>query len=548
MNSVNLFARFKFSTKLLTAFLLCAFITLSVGLVGMTGTARLTDMLSKIFSQNLVAVSGVAEALGGVASHNRGLYRLLSAERGGATQGETQRLRTELEYSKGATERALSSLGELHEGVAEASVIKVAQLWPEYVASSTEVMSLIRAGDYDRAMSLLDDRNASAFRAIRDTLRVMVEANNEQIKDGAALAHELERSVFIRLVIGVTIAFSVALMIGIFITRMITSPLRAAVLSAERIANGDLTHSVVASGTDEAGQLLKALGNMQSNLRDTLLKIADEARRLVTAAEELMQVTEKSTMGLARQNGEIEQAATAVNQMTAAVEEVASNAVSTSEASRSAASEAEDGRSQVHRVVAGIDIMQGDLVQSDVVVTELAGRVRGISSVLDVIRTIAEQTNLLALNAAIEAARAGAQGRGFAVVADEVRALAHRTQASTLQIESMIGSVIAEADGAVAAMRKSLGTAASTQDKARLAGLALEQITCTVFQINERNLLIAAASEQQAQVAREVDRNLINIRSLSEETSVGATRTGASSQQLAGMAASFNVLVGKFKL
>ncbi|WP_230203760.1 methyl-accepting chemotaxis protein, partial [Pseudomonas syringae] len=130
--------------------------------------------------------------------------------------------------------------------------------------------------------------------------------------------------------------------------------------------------------------------------------------------------------------------------------------------------------------------------------------VREISKVLDVIRSIAEQTNLLALNAAIEAARAGEQGRGFAVVADEVRALAHRTQASTVEIEGMISTVQSGADGAVAAMGKSLSLATNTQELALRAGAALEKITLGVATINERNLVIASASEEQAQVAREV--------------------------------------------
>ncbi|MCD7070161.1 methyl-accepting chemotaxis protein, partial [Pseudomonas petroselini] len=155
---------------------------------------------------------------------------------------------------------------------------------------------------------------------------------------------------------------------------------------------------------------------------------------------------------------------------------------------------------------------------------------------------------LLALNAAIEAARAGEQGRGFAVVADEVRALAHRTQTSTVDIEKMIGEVQTGADGAVAAMNKSLNWANNTQTLAQNAGEALQRITASVAKINERNLVIASASEEQAQVAREVDRNLLNIQDLSTQTAAGAHQTSASSQDLSRLATSFNVLVSKFQL
>jgi methyl-accepting chemotaxis protein len=174
--------------------------------------------------------------------------------------------------------------------------------------------------------------------------------------------------------------------------------------------------------------------------------------------------------------------------------------------------------------------------------------VREISKVLDVIRSIAEQTNLLALNAAIEAARAGDAGRGFAVVADEVRALAHRTQQSTQEIEQMIGGIQSGTDQAVGAMHSSNGRARSTLEVAQAAGTALEQIAQAIASINERNLVIASASEEQAQVAREVDRNLVNIRDLSLQSSAGANQTSAASQELSRLAVDLNSLVARFKV
>lgn len=286
---------------------------------------------------------------------------------------------------------------------------------------------------------------------------------------------------------------------------------------------------------------------MQGSLRTTIREIANASDQLASAAEELSAVTEESTRSLIRQDSEIQQAATAVNQMTAAVEEVARNAVSTSEVSKTAAQDAVDGREQVNDTVKGIGTMVREITKSTDSVSELATNVRDISKVLEVIRSIADQTNLLALNAAIEAARAGEQGRGFAVVADEVRALAHRTQASTVEIEGMIGTVQSGADGAVEAMSKSLAMANGTQKLAESAGTALEKITNGVAQINERNMVIASASEEQAQVAREVDRNLLNIQDLSTQSSAGANQTSASSQELSRLATSFNALVAQFR-
>ncbi|HJR30654.1 MAG TPA: methyl-accepting chemotaxis protein, partial [Pseudomonas sp.] len=238
---------------------------------------------------------------------------------------------------------------------------------------------------------------------------------------------------------------------------------------------------------------------------------------------------------------------TAVNEMTAAVEEVARNAVSTSEASNQSNHAAREGRDQVVKTVDAIQTMTHDVQNTAQMIEGLAAQGRDIGKVLDVIRAIAEQTNLLALNAAIEAARAGEAGRGFAVVADEVRALAHRTQQSTQEIEQIIGRVQGDTDSVVLSMHDNSQRVAETLSIAEQAGLALAEITRAMEQIHERNLVIASASEEQAQVAREVDRNLLNIRDLSLESADASTRTSATSQELSRLAAGLQNLVVRFR-
>ncbi|KPB69639.1 methyl-accepting chemotaxis protein [Pseudomonas cannabina] len=546
---MNLLRQLTFSTKLLSAFIACALITLAVGGLGMVGVTRLADALERTFSNNLVSVSNTNETLTSLTAHNRGLYRLLDAQDGGVPETDKERVRQALgdDLARAQKVFAIYRATPLEDDERVAGD-QLEQMLPAYIAGTQQVVELMRAGDYENARNRLNSLSSEGFSKARSYLRTMIESNNRQIKEGAAAAAELKSTSVSMLEAGVVIAFLVAIMLGVLITRMITRPLAVAVESARRIAGGDLTQPIVSTSGDEAGQLLDALSGMQTGLKNTILQIASAADQLASAAEELSAVTDESTRGLTRQNDEIQQAATAVNQMTAAVEEVARNAVSTSEASKAATDDAIDGRGQVDHTVKGITTMVQEITQSTGAVSELAGHVREISKVLDVIRSIAEQTNLLALNAAIEAARAGEQGRGFAVVADEVRALAHRTQASTVEIEGMISTVQSGADGAVAAMGKSLSLATNTQDLALRAGAALEKITQGVATINERNLVIASASEEQAQVAREVDRNLINIQDLSTQSAAGANQTSASSQELSRLATSFNTLVANFKL
>ncbi|PBQ00443.1 methyl-accepting chemotaxis protein [Pseudomonas congelans] len=542
---MNLINRTSFAKKLMAAFIVCAMITLAVGGLGMLGINRLSDALELTFSNNLVSVANTNETMTALTTHNRGLYRLLDAKDKATAEKMRQSINGELERAQKVY--AIYRATPLEDDE-RAAGDQYDTLMPAYISASQNIFDLQQAGKLEEARNRLNALADGEFNKARGHLQVMIDSNKRQIKEGAEAADRLQSTSVFMLTAGIVIAFVVAIMLGILITRMITGPLRSAIEVAQRIASGDLTQSVSSTRGDEAGHLLNAIGTMQGNLKRTIQEISSASDQLASAAEELGAVTEESTRGLTRQNDEIQQAATAVNEMTAAVEEVARNAVSTSEESKALATDAANGRGQVDNTVKGIGTMVSEITESTGSVTTLAGHVRDISKVLEVIRSIAEQTNLLALNAAIEAARAGEQGRGFAVVADEVRALAHRTQASTVEIEGMIGTVQSGADGAVAAMSKSLATATNTQELALRAGSALEKITSGVGMINERNMVIASASEEQAQVAREVDRNLVNIQELSAQSAAGAHQTSASSQELSRLATSFNTMVAQFKL
>jgi len=390
-------------------------------------------------------------------------------------------------------------------------------------------------------------------------MKTVVDGSGKQLNDLAELfskqvsiesqksqEHYVNSRMIVSLFIVLAALATVAL--AMLLTRSIVKPLGEALNAAENVARGDLTRPIETHGSDEVSRLLKALATMQQNLRETLQGISGSATQLATAADELNTVTIDSTHSLQQQNNEIEQAATAVTEMTTAVEEVARNAVSTSDATRQSSESASLGQQRVSDTVDAIGALASDVQVTGGLVQSLANQSQDIGKVLDVIRAIAEQTNLLALNAAIEAARAGESGRGFAVVADEVRALAYRTQQSTQEIEQMVQGMRSGATQALDSMQASSSRAASTLAMAERAGEALQTITASVNEIHERNLVIASAAEEQAQVAREVDRNLVNIRDLSVRSASGADQTSASSHELSQLANSLRTMVQRFQV
>ncbi|MDD0972330.1 methyl-accepting chemotaxis protein [Pseudomonas aphyarum] len=380
----------------------------------------------------------------------------------------------------------------------------------KYLELQAQVMTLSAQGRVEEAAAILNGQMSPLADEIAVSLRELVELN----KHNANLATEAARLVFtnsrvwVGVMIGVTALITIAL--ALLLTRSIVLPLSQSLNVAEVVAGGDLTGDISISGKDEPARLLHALKSMQHNLRDTIRRISESSSQLASASEELSCVTEDATRGLHQQSLEIEQAATAVNQMTAAVEEVASNAVATSEASRESDRIAQHGREQVQQTVSSIELLADDVTANATQVEDLAQKVYSISKVLDVIRSIAEQTNQ--------------------------------------EIEQMIGGIQQGTDSAVSSMQQSNVRARSTLELAKAAGVALEEIASAFTLINERNLVIASASEEQAAVAREVDRNLMNIRDLAMQTSAGANQTSAASQELSRLAVDLNSMVAKFSV
>jgi methyl-accepting chemotaxis protein len=315
-----------------------------------------------------------------------------------------------------------------------------------------------------------------------------------------------------------------------------------------KMAQGNLTQEVNINGKDEYAWMGWEYTTARKAFKEMIEKIIANASQLASAADQLSSVTEQSNSGVMRQQSEIGQVATAMNEMSATVTEVSKNASNAATAAQEADEQAKNGCDVVNTTVQTINNLATEVERTSEVIENLKGDSISIGTVLDVIRDIAEQTNLLALNAAIEAARAGEQGRGFAVVADEVRTLASRTQQSTREINDMIERLQNGANQAVSVMEMGRSKAVESVEQAAKAGEALQAITGVVDNIKSMNMQIASAAEEQSSTAEEINRNIVNISEVAQETADGTQQTASASDALAKLAVDLQEHVGRFQV
>ncbi len=346
------------------------------------------------------------------------------------------------------------------------------------------------------------------------------------------------------------IALIVGLLLAMFIGRLIGGPLCQAVEAMNEIAEGegDLTKRLVEEGDNEISRLAKAFNNFAEKVRTLVAQVYGSTTQLASAAEEMSAIMDETNRGTQQQQTETSMVVTAMNEMTATVQEVARHATDAAAAANTADLASSEGKQVVIGTMNSIESLSREVHSAATVISQLEKDSENIGTVLDVIKGIAEQTNLLALNAAIEAARAGEQGRGFAVVADEVRTLASKTQQSTQEIQEMIEKLQAGAQSAVKVMDESRVKAEESVSQAAKAGSSLEEITNSVSLIKDMNTQIATAAEQQSSVAEEINRNVVNISDIVDRTAEGAGQTATASEELAKLAGDLQHLVNQFKV
>ncbi|WP_323973411.1 methyl-accepting chemotaxis protein [Aeromonas hydrophila] len=354
----------------------------------------------------------------------------------------------------------------------------------------------------------------------------------------------LQSSVLLILVIlGVTLAATVV------IGNRVTRPLADAVSALNDIADGegDLTQRLKVQSHDEIGQLATAFNRFVTRIQSVVSQVGETSNHLFSAVEKLHHLSEHYDHQMHGHSRETDQVVTAVTEMSSTAQEVAASASNAATATSDAARESDAARGVVGTAINSINRLVGEVHTASGVIEQLAQETAKIGSVVEVIRGIAEQTNLLALNAAIEAARAGEQGRGFAVVADEVRSLAGRTQQSTKEINEMLQRLQGGVKQAVDVMQASEERSQETVQEASHIATSLDSMVMAVSTINDMNIQIATAAEEQHAVSEEINKNLVAIQQIVSELTDAAVESNSTTRDLASTGDKLRKLVSQFR-
>ncbi|WP_339474934.1 methyl-accepting chemotaxis protein [Pseudomonas sp. RL_5y_Pfl2_69] len=437
-----------------------------------------------------------------------------------------------------AIDQALTELARL-------SSIMPSAYSPQFAQASTALKNYRAAFIEFRDSQVHSDKQLSQLQVLGNSL---VDLSNELSASQLSQRDSDTRQAKSALLICASLALLLGVIAAWIITRQIITPLRDTLNIVKAVAAGDLSQEHPTTRRDELGQLQQAIEGMRGGLRELVGGIGNGVTQIASAAQQLSTVTEQTSAGVNSQKIETDQVATAMHEMTATVQEVARNAEEASEAAMSADVQAREGDTVVAQVITQIERLAAEVVLSTEAMAHLKQESDKIGSVLDVIKAVSQQTNLLALNAAIEAARAGEAGRGFAVVADEVRSLAQRTQKSTEEIEVLIIGLQSGTQQVSSSMDNSRLLTDSSVELTRRAGESLDTITRTVSTIQGMNQQIATAAEQQSAVAEEINRSVLNVRDVSEQTAAASEQTAAASVELARLGTHLQTLVTRFKV
>lgn len=555
-NSGGMAALFaKVSTKLKLAILLTLVAFLVLGYKGISGMQTSAGYIEELYSQGMQHTIRTSRVIDELSAARSAL--LLSFQHAPSSQTASMHDHP-VQFHIDQIQASLKTLHHIIdnellksklEGDEQALVTNLAKIIDDITDQGFEpAIAKLNAGDFNGSNFILLTKINPLFSEAYKLAETFFAMQVEEGKESFMQANE-NTSHFIIVVSAITLVSLVVIIgLSILVMKRVNVAVQQLETSSELIAKGDLTQRLHLGGNDEFSHIGESVNNIVTSFQHVVQTNRDSIGQLARSAEESSAVSVQTKQNILTQQSQTEQIATAINEFTATVHEVAQSASSAAQASEQADQAAESGQSVVIESIQLIEKLSQEMQESVDSMHQLAQHSEEIGSVVDVIQGISEQTNLLALNAAIEAARAGEQGRGFAVVADEVRTLASRTQESTQEILQTIQRLQNGSRESTQRLEIGAQNAQSTVEKAREAGDALNLIKASVDQITAMNVQIATAAEQQSLVTEEINSNISSISEISNQTAVGAEQSSAATQELAELSELLNHEIEHYKV
>lgn len=351
-------------------------------------------------------------------------------------------------------------------------------------------------------------------------------------------------------IIASVIMLSIAILLAVIVLNVVYRPilrLKEMVLDLSK-GNGDLTRRIPVTSTDDLGEISKGINGFIGNLQELMIEVSQSSEHISKSVSQLKSQSDENIGVLREHTKETEQIVSAVEEMSATANDVALNAAAASQSTIEANGQVSSAKTDVQAAEDTVSQLVNNVETTSHSIAEIEHDTLEITNVLKVIGEIADQTNLLALNAAIEAARAGEQGRGFAVVADEVRALAARTQTSTAEIEQTLTKLRNGSITAISAMDTTKTSCKQTANNASRISASLDEIATAVTGVNDLNMQIATAAEQQNSASEEITRNMTSIHEIVNVLASNGEATTDETNSLAAANSQLKAVVNKFKL
>ncbi|MDW5416992.1 methyl-accepting chemotaxis protein [Iodobacter sp. CM08] len=542
---MSFLSNFAISTRLIIGFLLCALLTLILGILGFQGAASMQHLTLEMHDNELLPVITVANANMAAIYHHRALYAYALEPDDAKMAKIKDRISTQEAKMKTLLDQYRATDLSPEEKVL---LKKIDDQWPKYLEAAKPAMAAALVNDFKLASELLTSGVAPAFQIVDDDLSALVDLNRKLSDDALVSSANELAAIKTKSIVLTLIAVALGIALGLVLTKSITTPVAHVRSALDRISHGDLSGHIDVEGNDELASMQKDLSKMQADLKATIQGIIRNSDELVNMSDLLASASQQVAISSQTQSESASSSAAGVEQLTVSIDSVSASATEANQQASEAGLLANSGSEEVKKSNTLIDNVLENVNSTGAHIADLEQSSIHIGNIATVIKDVADQTNLLALNAAIEAARAGEQGRGFAVVADEVRKLAERTTSSAQEITGMIQTIQQGTRAAVSGMQSSQESVSQVSSASGRTNQVMDQIKAGSIKVQTSINDIASALSQQRSVSTDLAQNVERIAQMAEENRAAVEEVANSSNKLVQLANGLKQSISRFKL